>query len=55
MREHLVPCDNLIPVQPFESHIATLELIKGHWYIKTIVGNLQQLKRYQKTGIVEED
>jgi len=55
MREHLVPCDNLIPVQPFETHKTTLELIEGHFFIKTVVGDLQQLERYDETGIIEED
>jgi len=44
MREYLIPCDNLIPVQPFETHKTTLELIDGHWFIKTVIGTLQELK-----------
>jgi len=55
MREHLVPVDNLIPVKVFETHKTTLELIDGHWFIKTVVGDLQQLKRYEETGVIEED
>jgi len=54
MREHVVPCDNLIPVQPFESFIAKLELIDGHHFIRTVVGDLVELKEYEKSGIVKE-
>lgn len=55
MRVHEIDVTNLIPVKPFESFIATLELkttkSKGsRWVIKTVVGDLVELDKYQKKG-----
>lgn len=48
MRVHEVDVTNLIPVKPFESFIATLENRRDHWVIKTVVGDLVELKKYQE-------
>jgi len=53
MRKHEIDVTNLIPVMPNESFIVTLEQkwTKKHgsrWYIKTVVGDLVELKKYEK-------
>ena len=55
MREHWVPCDNLIPVQTWETFRVELVNKDGHHYLHTIVGDLQQLERYEELGFFEED
>jgi len=53
VRTHKIDVTNLIPVKPYECHITTLECkttkTKGsRWFIKTVVGNLIELEKYQK-------
>jgi len=55
MRVHEIDVTNLVPVKPFECHITTLELKTtkkngSRWILKTVVGDLVELDKYQKKG-----
>jgi len=44
MRTHEIDVTNLVPVKPLESFIVTLEHRDGKFFLKTVVGDLQELK-----------
>lgn len=48
MRVHEIDVTNLVPVKPFECFMVSLEKKGNNYVLKTVVGDLVELEKYEK-------